>query len=117
MLMIFPAIGILLLIAFLFAAFVFCGILWTLFRLALSLAGIPPRLAGGKSPPAAALGAPWSGPQVRRPVPSIRPSAPPPTGVTAESTMWPKWNAAHRSYTDREKSLWQEQFDALNSGG
>jgi len=31
------------------------------------------------------------------------------------SDIWPKWTPSHRQYMDREQSVWQEQFDALNS--
>jgi hypothetical protein len=29
--------------------------------------------------------------------------------------IWPKWTASYKRYVDQEKSLWQEQFDALTS--
>ncbi|WP_170850709.1 hypothetical protein [Arthrobacter sp. OV608] len=51
-------------------------------------------------------------------VPAPRIIAQAPGRPTAEthgaSDIWPKWTASYRQYVNQEKSLWQEQFDALN---
>ncbi|WP_455833605.1 hypothetical protein [Pseudarthrobacter siccitolerans] len=53
------------------------------------------------------------------PAPSPRsvPRAPdrPVAEAHTASDIWPKWTASYRRYVDQEKSLWQEQFDALTS--
>lgn len=86
--LVFPAIGLLLWIAFLLAALVLASILWALSSLAFWITGLKPRTS-----------------------PKIVTSAPAP----ASSDIWPKWTPAHRRYVDEELALWQEQFDALSS--
>ncbi len=98
--MLFPAIGLLLYIAFLLVAFVLSGIIWGLCSLILWLMELKPRSTRRK-PPASS----------RRNVPPVRDRA----EAQVASDIWPKWTASHRRYMDHELSLWQEQFDALSS--
>jgi hypothetical protein len=111
-------IGLLLWIAFLFVAMVFCGVIWAGCKVALWLMDIVPRL----STPNAGLKPPRN-PAIRLtpnvpPVPSPRtvPQVPdrPAAEAHAVSDIWPKWTASYKRYVDQEKSLWQEQFDSLN---
>ncbi|HEY9358393.1 MAG TPA: hypothetical protein VIQ52_18990 [Arthrobacter sp.] len=115
---VFPAIGLLLWIAFLLVAFVLSGTIWLLCNLIIWLMDLKPRLTGPK--PAAS-----SQPNKRRvPAPArnqprvlvqnIRPASAP-AEPRVDSGIWPKWTASHRQYMDGELSLWQKQFDALNS--
>lgn len=119
MVVIFSAIGLLLWIAVLFAAMVLCGIIWTGCKLILWAMDLRPLLAGPGTRPKALT---------RPAVGSIRlvaraPSPPkvprvqdrPPAQAQPASGIWPKWSPSHRLYKARELSLWQEQFDALDS--
>jgi hypothetical protein len=112
-------IGLLLWVAFLFAATVLFGIIWAVSKIALWLIDLKSLPAGRQSP----LN-PRSKPTVSQhpnvpaaPSPRNVPQAPdrPPAEVNAASDIWPKWTAAYKRYVDQEKSLWQEQFDALTS--
>ena len=100
----FPAIGLLLWIAFLLACAVLCSVIWVLGRVVLFFMDLKVWHDRRRTPVAskARASAPQS-PQVPR-----RPEAQP------SPEIWPKWNAAHRRYVDRDLSAWQEQFDALN---
>ena len=112
-------IGLLLWVAFLFAATVLFGIIWAVSKIALWLIDLKFLPAGRQStlyPP--------SKPPVRQqpnvpqepPARSVAPvPARPHAEVNAASDIWPKWTASYRRYVDQEKSLWQEQFDALTS--
>lgn len=111
-------IGLLLWIAFLFVAMVLFGIIWTVSKIVLWLMDLKPLLSG----PINRLNAPSRPPVRQRPnmpqVPAPRIIAQAPGRPTAEtqaaSDIWPKWTASYRQYVNQEKSLWQEQFDALN---
>jgi uncharacterized iron-regulated membrane protein len=114
----FPAIGLLIWIAFLFVALVLCGVIWAGCNAALWLMDVVPRLtrpsAGLNPPPKPAARLKQNPPQASSPwiVPRVadRPAA----EAHAVSDVWPKWTASYKWYVDQEKSLWQEQFDALN---
>jgi hypothetical protein len=126
--LVFPAIGLLLWVAFLFVVMVLAGVVWAASRLALALASFLQRPVQG--PVAAGLRTP---PQVPHPLPRHhlprpgpppallpnRDRTPPPVHTTsqarAQADIWPKWTPAHRRYVDEELALWQEQFDALSS--
>lgn len=97
---VFSAIGLLLLIALVLVAMVLCWTIAGLSRLLLRLMDVKPRLTDRN--PAA---------NSRRNVTAVQPRALPP----ATSDIWPKWTESYRQYMDRELFLWQEQFDALNS--
>jgi hypothetical protein len=112
-------IGLLLWVAFLFAATVLFGIIWAVSKSALWLIDLKVLPAGRQRP----LNPP-SKPHVRQgpnvpQVPPARSAARVPARPAAEanpvSDIWPKWTASYRRYVDQEKSLWQEQFDALTS--
>jgi hypothetical protein len=117
--LVFPAIGLLLWIAFLFVVMVLAGLVWTLSRLALGIASFiqrPDQRQGA--------GIMRTPPQIQRRVPyqvqpqalsSVRDRAPRPVQAPSQPEIWPKWTPAHRRYVDEELALWQEQFDALNS--
>lgn len=123
--LVFPAIGLLLWIAFLFAVFVVAGIVWAFCQLVLGILSVvegpkrknvasvrrnpPPvqRRIPDRAPPRAA---PRAAPPVRKIAPR-----PPQAHAPAPSDIWPKWTPAHRRYVDEELALWQEQFDALSS--
>jgi hypothetical protein len=102
------AIGWLLYLGILLGAMVLAGIVWGLSRLMLWLMEQKPRPTRRR--PAAS-----SRPNVR----PIREPAKPRVNVRtepkAQSDIWPKWTAARRQDMDLELSLWQQQFDALNS--
>lgn len=121
MVVIFSAIGILLWIAVLFAAMVLCGIIWTGCKLilwAMDLKPLPAR--PGARPKALARPAVGSGRSVQRaPFPPVvaRVQDRPRAQAQPEPGVWPKWSPSHRLYKARELSLWQEQFDALDSRG
>jgi hypothetical protein len=112
-------IGLLLWAAFLFAATVLFGIIWAVSKTALWLIDLKVLPAQWQRP----LNPPSKPPVRQRPnVPQALParSAARVANVTAAevnaaSDIWPKWTASYRRYVDQEKSLWQEQFDALNS--
>lgn len=117
--LVFPAIGLLLWIAFLLAVLVLASILWALSSLAFWILGLKPRPSQKK-----VTSARRDPPRVQRPVPDpaptraappVRDRAPRPAPAPASSDIWPKWTPAHRRYVDEELALWQEQFDALNS--
>jgi hypothetical protein len=97
----FPVIGLLLWIAFLFAVMVLAGIVWAVCNSALWLMELKVRLSRPKAPVVSK----------RQNVPRV----PHPIEAAREPEIWPKWNAAHRQSVDRELSVWQEQFDALTS--
>jgi len=105
-----PTIGILLYFALFIVALVVGGTFWVLGNLVLWLSELKPRLTGRKSrpksPPKAAASA-------KRKIP--RSPAPAATEAQDASDIWPKWTASRRRDADRERALWQEQFDALNS--
>lgn len=117
--LVFPAIGLLLWIAFLFAALVLCGIVWALCHLALGILSVIERprqkkIAGvRRDPPQLQRRVPVRVPP--RAAPPVRDRAPRPAQAPTPSDIWPKWTPAHRRYVDEELALWQEQFDALNS--
>ncbi|GAB5080796.1 hypothetical protein [Arthrobacter sp. AD-310] len=124
----FPIIGLLLWIAFLFAVVVLCGVAWVLGSSVLGVlelvgrhgkrsrqaVGRPPRQA----PPAPVNSRPRTAPSPTRRTPSTAATAPPAQSHSnSQSDIWPKWTPSHRLYKDYELALWQEQFDALNSRG
>ncbi|TLM86049.1 hypothetical protein [Pseudarthrobacter sp. NamE5] len=119
--MFFSAIGILLWIAFLIAVLVLSGIIWAAGNLilwVLDLKPLPNQRSGRQKPPVA----PAVGPRrnvppapAARSVPRVPAPVAPPT--QAGPDIWPKWTPSHRLYKARELSLWQEQFDALDSRG
>ncbi|MBT2596271.1 hypothetical protein [Arthrobacter sp. ISL-72] len=96
----FPAIGLLLWIAALFAGLVLASILWFLCQSMLWLLDLKDLLTRRKNAAAS-----------RRKVPPAHK----PAARELTSDMMPKWTAAHRRYVDGQLSHWQEQFDALNS--
>lgn len=106
---VFPAIGLLLWISFLLVVLVLSVTFWVLCKLILWLMGPKPRLTEGNTSVSSKRNIP------RVPVP-VRNK--PPVPVRGESSIgsdiWPKWTASRRQYVDRELSLWQEQFDALD---
>lgn len=112
----FPAIGLLLWIAFVFALMVLCGIVWVVCNVALWLLGVKPRLTQGNSrpngPPRPSVGSARAAGPTRSVPLTTTPSA---AKAQAVAEIWPKWNASHRRYVDQQKSLWQEQFDSLNN--
>ncbi|MBE4718046.1 hypothetical protein [Pseudarthrobacter sp. AB1] len=107
--MLFPAIGLVLWIAFLIVAFVLFATIWGLSNVILRLLGLKPRLTG----PQAAASPRRNQPPV--PVPDqARPRVPVRAGPPqVEPDIWPKWTPSRRLYMDRELALWQQQFDAL----
>ncbi|WP_248762095.1 hypothetical protein [Pseudarthrobacter sp. SSS035] len=125
--LVFPAIGLLLWIAFLFAVLVVSGILWVFCQLVLGILTLierprqkkvtgtrrtPPRLQRPAPAPARPRAASPAALPVRHTAP--RPARAP-APAPASSDIWPKWTPAYRRYVDQELTLWQEQFDALNS--
>jgi hypothetical protein len=118
--LVFPVIGLLLWIAFLFAVVVLSGIVWTLCQVALGILGVIQRPGQDKRNLVARANATPG--QRRVPAPTPPRAAPPapsraplPAPARSPSEIWPKWTAAHRRYVDEELALWQEQFDALTS--
>jgi hypothetical protein len=117
--LVFPAIGLLLWIAFLLVVLVLASILWALSSLVLWITGLKPRpsqeiVASARwDPPQAQRRLPDRAPP--RAAPPVRDRAPWPAQAPAPSDIWPKWTPAYRRYVDQELALWQEQFDALNS--
>lgn len=112
-------IGLLLWVAFLFAATVLFGIIWAVSKTALWLVDLKFLPAERQSPLI-----PRSKPPVRQnpnvplaPSPPSVPQAPdrPVAEAHTASDIWPKWTVSYKRYVDQEKSLWQEQFDALTS--
>lgn len=99
--MLFPAIGLVLWIAFLIVAFVLFATIWGLSNVILRLLGLKPRLTG---PQAAAS------PRRNQPPVPVPVQAGP---LQVEPDIWPKWTPSRRLYVDREMALWQQQFDAL----
>ena len=120
--LVFPAIGLLLWIAFLFAVLVVSGILWSLCHLVLGILNVIERPRQKKvasvrrDPPKVQPRGPDRAPPraVPRAAPPVRDRAPR-AQAQAPSGIWPKWTPAHRRYVEEELALWQEQFDALNS--
>jgi hypothetical protein len=116
--LVFPAIGLLLWIAFLFAVLVLSGIVWAVCQLALGIMGVLERPGQTKGKGAGVRLAP-----AQRCVPVHAPphAAPPvrdrtrPAQAQASAEIWPKWTPAHRRYVDEELAIWQEQFDRLAS--
>ena len=107
-----PAVGLLLWIGVLLVAMILSGIVWAVYGVMLVLTGLTRGITGTKprpgAPPKAAVGSRMSCPRVpERSAAAVH--------SEAEADIWPKWNASHRRYMARELSLWQEQFDALNS--
>lgn len=105
--LVFLALGWLAYVGFLLGALVLVGIIWVLCNLVLWIMDLKPLLARRKL-------------VARKPAASPRPKpivAPVRAWAEAHvaSDIWPKWTAARRQYMDRELSLWQEQFDALDS--
>ena len=127
----FPIIGLLLWIAFLFAIVVLCGVAWVLGSSVLGVLelagrhGKRSRQAVGRprrqTPPAPVNSRPRTAPSPTRHTPSTAAAAAPPaqshSHSHSQSDIWPKWTPSHRLYKDYELALWQEQFDALNSRG
>lgn len=119
--LVFPAIGLLLWIAFLFAVLVLSGIVWAVCQLALGIMGVLERPGQTKRKGAAVRGAP-APVQRRAPVhapphaaPQVRDRPTGPAQAQASLEIWPKWTPAHRRYVDEELAIWQEQFDRLAS--
>lgn len=109
--------GILLWVGFLFAAFVFFGVVWLFCRTVLWILG----LASSASRPMVGAGSNRNIRPAPRPVapprnvpPAPQPASLKPPAPEATPDIMPKWNAAHRRYVDRAMADWQEQFDALN---
>lgn len=122
----FPIIGLLLWIAFLFAVVVLCGVAWVLGSSVLGVLELAGRhrkrsqQAVGRprrpAPPAPVVSRPRTAPAPHRPAPPKPAAAPPAQSHShSQSDIWPKWTPSHRLYKDYELALWQEQFDALNS--
>ncbi|UZX02239.1 hypothetical protein F8G81_06130 [Arthrobacter sp. CDRTa11] len=116
--LVFLAMGWLLYVAFLLGVLVLAGIVWCVCKLALWLMDPKLWLAG----PQPAVGSrPKAAPVPRRPKAAPLPQRakvpqiPHRAAAEVTSDIWPKWTPARRQYMDRELSLWQEQFDALNS--
>jgi hypothetical protein len=113
------ALGWLAYLGFLLGALVLAGIIWVLCTVVVWILDLKPRLAR----PSPAVQKPVvRKPAPRRPAAIPRPKSTPivaPVRDRAEvhvtSDIWPKWTPARRQYMDRELSLWQEQFDALNA--
>lgn len=123
--LVFPAIGLLLWIGFLFSVLVLSGIVWVFCQVVLGILNVisppkpkkiasvrrdPPRLqprGADRTPPKAA-------PRAALPVRNVAPR-PVRAPAPSPSDIWPKWTPAHRRYVDEELALWQEQFDALSS--
>jgi len=105
--LVFLALGWLAYVGFLFAALVLAGIIWVLCNLLLWIADLKPRLTRRKQiarkPAATPMRKPIAAPVRDR------------SDAQVVSDIWPKWTPARRQYTERELSLWQEQFDALDS--
>lgn len=109
--LVFLALGWLAYVGFLLGALVLASIIWVLCNLVLWIMDLKPRLTRRK--PAAPK--PVASP---RPKPKPKPKVAPVSARTeapVSSDIWPKWTAARRQYMDRELSLWQEQFDALDA--
>jgi hypothetical protein len=109
-----PAVGLLLWIGVLLVAMILCGIVWAVCGVMLALSALTRGITGTKPRPGAlpkaAVGSRTSCPrEPERSAAAVHYEA------EADSDIWPKWNASHRRYMARELSLWQEQFDALNS--
>ena len=106
----FPAIGFLLWLGFLFAVWVLCLILWFLCHIVVwSVDAYDWHSRRGKAAaPRRKL------PLARKPAASERKVTPIPAISETTPDIIPKWNAAHRRYVDRNLADWQEQFDALN---
>ena len=117
--LVFPAIGLLLWIAFLFAVLVISGILWVFCQLVLGILILIARPRQKKVTSArrdpARVQRPVPAPAPPRAAPPVRDRAPRPAPAPASPDIWPKWTPAHRRYVDEELALWQEQFDALNA--
>jgi hypothetical protein len=118
--LVFPAIGLLLWIAFLFAVLVLSGIVWAVCQVALGIMGVLERPGHAKGKGAAVRGAP--APVQRRAPVHVPPHAAPPVRdrprpaqAQASAEIWPKWTPAHRRYVNEELAIWQEQFDRLDS--
>ncbi|MDR7161366.1 hypothetical protein [Arthrobacter sp. BE255] len=101
----FPAIGLLIWIGFLFAVWVLCIILWLLCQTVVWLLD----LHAGHARRTKASGPKRVVPPARK-APARKPAY---RGVTSD--IMPKWTPAHRRYVDRDRADWQEQFDTLNS--
>lgn len=99
--MLFPVIGLLLWIAFLFAVLVLCGVAWVLGS---SVTGVLELAGRYRRRSQQAVGPP----------PRPAPPAPAKSRTSDSSNIWPKWTPSHRLYKNYELALWQEQFDALN---
>lgn len=109
----FPAIGLLLWIAFLFAAWVLCLVLWLLCQIVVWSTDAYAWRSRRKKATAPARNIP----PARKPAAAKRNAtlAPKPGALEITPDIMPKWNAAHRRYVDRDLADWQEQFDSLNS--
>lgn len=110
--LVFLALGWLAYVGFLLAALVLAGIIWVLCNLMLWIADLTTQLTRRK--PAVRKPAAPKPAAIPRPKPIAAPVRDRPEAHVA-SDIWPKWTPARRQYMDRELSLWQEQFDALNS--
>ena len=109
--LVFLAIGWLAYIGFLLGALVLASIIWVLCNLVLWLLDLKPRLTRRKPAARKPAASPRPSPRLRPKVSPVRARA----EAHVASDIWPKWTAARRQYMDRELSLWQEQFDALDS--
>ncbi len=110
--LVFLALGWLAYVGFLFGALVIVGIFWVLCNVVVWLLDLKPRLARRRP----AMQKPAARKPAARPKPNpvVAPVRDRPEAHVA-SDIWRKWTPARRQYMDRELSLWQEQFDALNS--
>jgi hypothetical protein len=107
--LVFLALGWLAYVGFLLGALVLVSIIWALCNLVLWIMDLKPLLARRK--PAARKPAAIPRPKPKPVVALVRARA----EAHLASDIWPKWTAARRQDMDRELSLWQEQFDALDS--
>ncbi len=117
MVVLFSAMGILLWIGLLLAAFVFFGVVWLFCQTMLWITGLVssaarPKVTAGPNRNARPAPRPVAPP--RSATPARKPPAPKPPVPELTPDIMPKWNAAHRRYVDRDLADWQEQFDALN---
>jgi len=115
--LVFLALGWLAYVGFLLGALVLVGTIWVLCSVVTWLMDLKPRLARQNpvAPKPVARKSPATPSPRPRPTPVAAPVRDRPEAHAA-SDIWPKWTAARRQYMDRELSLWQEQFDALNAG-
>lgn len=116
MVLVIPALGILFFLALSLVALVLLGIVWGMGGLIIGLTHLTALVTRRRSRPKAPRKTPVS-PRVspKRKIPPARDKSE--TKARDASDIWPKWTPSHRQYMAREQSLWQEQFDALDSRG